>query len=475
MSRTRALAGRLVPTSLGGQLIAVILAAIVAAQVLTVFYFAQSRRDAVEAVAREQILARTAGLVRLVDELPVDAAGQVLAVASNIRTNYSIDERPIVPPQSEGADETITAVAVREAFGEGREVRAEVRGEPRRLRRFDDDPSRNRVENDDDDRRGGREARGRLLLPAVAVSARLADGRWLNAETILPQPALWAWPTLISTLAVSLTTGAAVFWSVRRITRPLSRLAGAADRLGRGEAVDALPETGPEEVRRTTRAFNAMQARVKRFVGDRTRMIAAISHDMRTPLTALRLRAEFVDDPEIRDKMIETIDEMTRMSEATLAFARDDAEAEESRPTDLAALVSAVADDFTDLGYDVAVDGPERLDLSVRPVSLRRALRNLVENAVRYGERARVALFQTGDEIAIRVDDDGPGIPPERMEDVFEPFVRLEGSRSQETGGVGLGLSTARSIARAHGGELTLANRGQGGLSATIHLPHGAG
>nr|WP_281379136.1 ATP-binding protein [Chthonobacter rhizosphaerae] len=262
---------------------------------------------------------------------------------------------------------------------------------------------------------------------------------------------------------------------VRRITRPLRDLARAADRMGRGETVDALPETGPEEVRRTVHAFNAMHDRVRRFVADRTRMLAAISHDLRTPLTSLRLRAEFVDDPDVRDRIVETVDEMSRMTEATLAFARDDALAEESHRTDLAALVTAVADDFADLGHPVTVTGPDKLELEVRPVSLRRAVRNLVENAVRYGACARLTVEATPTEALILVDDDGPGIPADRLEEVFEPFVRLEASRNQDTGGVGLGLSTARSIVRRHGGDLTLANREGGGLRATIRLPRATG
>ncbi|WP_181699721.1 ATP-binding protein [Chthonobacter albigriseus] len=467
MSERPALFRRLLPTSLPGQLIAVIVLAIVVAQVLTVIYLGLSRRDAVEEAAREQILARTAGLVRLVDDVPTELAERVVEAATSARTVYAIEPEPSVPQISGAENEMITAAAIEEAFGPGREVRAEMRGRPLRMRDRDGERA-SRRDRDDEDRS---ERRTRLMLPAVAVSAKLKDGRWLNAETILPRPALLAWPTLVSTLAMSLATAAAVFWSVRRITRPLRGLAGAADRLGRGEAVDPLPETGPEEVRRTIHAFNAMQARVKRFVSDRTRMVAAISHDMRTPLTSLRLRAEFVDDAEIRDKMIETIEEMNRMSEATLAFARDDARDEASHATDLSALVQAVADDFTDIGNDVSVTGPDKLDLVVRPVALRRALRNLVENAIRYGARARVLLAEGADEVTIRVDDDGPGIPADKLEEVFEPFVRLEGSRSQETGGVGLGLSTARSIVRGHGGDLTLANRPGGGLSATIRLP----
>ncbi|MEK9662234.1 MAG: ATP-binding protein, partial [Alphaproteobacteria bacterium] len=225
-----------------------------------------------------------------------------------------------------------------------------------------------------------------------------------------------------------------------------------------------------------TEAFNAMQERLSRFIGDRTRLLAAISHDLRTPITSLRLRAEFIDDEETRAKVLETLDEMARMAEATLAFARDDAAAEETRPVDLAALLQSLADDLADLGHDVTCAEAPALAYRCRPVALKRALRNLIENAVRYGDRARISLAATPEGPRIAIEDDGPGIDPAALERVFEPFVRLEESRSRETGGVGLGLAIARSIVRAHGGELSLVNRSDAagkvaGLTATVALP----
>jgi signal transduction histidine kinase len=200
-------------------------------------------------------------------------------------------------------------------------------------------------------------------------------------------------------------------------------------------------------------------------------MLAAISHDLRTPLTSLRLRAEFVDDEETRAKILETLDEMERMTEATLAFAREEARREDTRTVDLAALVESLCEDLRDLEMDVTYHGPPSLLYPCRSVSLKRALRNLVENAVIYGGRARVTLEQTAVDVRVVIDDDGPGIPEADFERVFAPFVRLEESRSQETGGIGLGMSIARSIVRGHGGDITLANRAGGGLRATLHLP----
>ena len=228
------------------------------------------------------------------------------------------------------------------------------------------------------------------------------------------------------------------------------------------------------EVRAVTTAFNDMQDRLTRFVRDRTRMLAAISHDLRTPITSLRLRAEFIEDEENRDRIIETLDEMAAMTAAALSFARNEAHAEPSDPTNLTALLTALAGDQQDMGHDVDVTSSERIVLTCKPVALKRAFRNLIENGVRYGEAVTVSIEDTGSNVVVRIKDKGPGIPEDQLADVFEPFVRLEESRSEETGGIGLGLAITRSIIHAHGGTITLKNRPTGGLEAEVRLPSGA-
>jgi signal transduction histidine kinase len=307
---------------------------------------------------------------------------------------------------------------------------------------------------------------------SLLISARLDDGRWLNVGMSVPEPSpRWALPSLLSMAVMAVALSLIVIFTVRRITRPMAQLAAAAESLGRGEAVTPLLEQGPLDVRQATRAFNQMHDRLQRFVQDRTRMLAAISHDLRTPITSLRLRAEFVEDEESRAKILETLDEMQRMTEATLAFAREEAAREDTRTVDLGALIESLCEDLTELGLDVAFAGAPKTPYPCRSLSLKRAIRNLVENAVAYGQRARVGLESAGDEFRIVIDDDGPGIPEADFERVFAPFVRLEESRSRETGGIGLGMAIARSVVRGHGGDITLANREGGGLRAVIHLP----
>jgi signal transduction histidine kinase len=233
-----------------------------------------------------------------------------------------------------------------------------------------------------------------------------------------------------------------------------------------------MPETGSIETRQASRAFNTMQARLRGLIENRTRMLAAISHDLRTPLTLLRLRAENVENPKERDKMLSTIAEMDAMVGETLQFARDEATTEIRRPTDIAALVQSIVDDMADAGLPVKMQPAEPIVYDCRPDALKRAIRNILDNAVKYGKAASVAIQTMPKAIDIIIDDEGPGIPEQELLRVFDPFYRLEESRSRETGGVGLGLAIAQSIVQAHRGEIVLGNRPAGGLRAKISLPH---
>ena len=309
----------------------------------------------------------------------------------------------------------------------------------------------------------------------AATSQALADGNWLLAVKVLPDPPRSGLNALLISLLFAVLLALLVVWITSRwITRPLARLARAAEHLGRGEKTPALDETGPQDIRQTTHAFNQMRERLERFVADRTRMLAAISHDMRTPLTALRLRAEFIDDAENREKILAALDDMQAMTEATLAFAKNEHNNENTTAVDLSALIDALCEDYRALGKHLVNSNTPRCVTRCRQLALRRALRNLIDNALVYGDEATLELQASDKIIVITITDNGPGIADQDLARVFEPFVRLEESRNRDTGGVGLGLSIARTIIHAHGGELWLANRAQGGLQASIQLPRTA-
>ena len=311
----------------------------------------------------------------------------------------------------------------------------------------------------------------------LTIGLQMPDERWLVVHVKPPGPRPWHSVRFLIAFAIMTVTAALLaWWAVRRLTAPVRVLGAAAERLGRDVNAPPLPEDGPTEVAAAAAAFNTMAGRIRRFVADRTFLLTAIGHDLRTPITRLKLRAEWMEDEEQRRKMLADLDELEAMVAATLAFGRDVAGSEPASRLDLPALLRTVLDDAADarpgsnarLGYE----GPETLAILARPVALKRAVANLVANALAYGGAARVVLrpAQAG-VVTVQVEDEGPGIPPPDLDRVFEPFQRLEGSRNRETGGTGLGLSITRNILRAHGGDVTLANRVGGGLRATITLP----
>ena len=303
-------------------------------------------------------------------------------------------------------------------------------------------------------------------------SVRLDDGTFLNFGSTLDNAAApWtAHSTLMSTTLMAVGVAAVAALLVRGLTRPLRRLAGAADAIGRGPDVP-VAETGPQEVRHVARAFNAMQARIHRLVDDRTEALAAVSHDLRTPITRLRLRAGFLKDQETQAAIDADLDEMEAMIEATLAYLRGDFESEPKQVTDLAALLSTLVDQASDAGADAAYHGPNHVAVELHPSLVKRAFANLVNNAVTYGGNARVTLAVLDSGIYVTVEDDGPGILEGDLERVFLPFQRLDTSRNRGTGGVGLGLAIARRGVENDGGKLCLSNRLEGGLCALVSLP----
>jgi signal transduction histidine kinase len=320
-------------------------------------------------------------------------------------------------------------------------------------------------------------AYGGPLSHKVAIGMRLSDGQWLNITTDM-QP-LRPWPSATFLVAFVLMTAAAAvltLWAVRRLTAPVRILAEAAEALGRDVNAAPLPENGPTEVAVAAVAFNTMAARIRRFVDDRTELLTAIGHDLRTPITRLKLRAEFVDDDEQRGKILADLEELEAMVSATLAFGRDVRTTEPVSPLDLAELLRTILDETGDANPDLSdmihYQGPPHLTVHARSLSLKRAFVNLISNAVNYGDGATVRLIVPQDRmVVVEIQDNGPGIPPGELERVFEPFHRGEPSRNRETGGVGLGLPIARNIMRAHGGDVVLGNRPGGGAKATVTLP----
>jgi signal transduction histidine kinase len=302
------------------------------------------------------------------------------------------------------------------------------------------------------------------------VEAVLPDGQRITF-TVPDVPSIGGYGLLIFLTTNVLVAILVAFWTTPRLARPIREFARAAERLGVDLTAPPLAVRGPQELRTTIMAFNRMQDRLRRFLEDRTQMLAAISHDLRAPLARLRLRAELVTDGEQQRRMFDDLDVMNAMIDSALAFARDDSRQEPRRLVDLGVLVGDICEDVADAGGTAAYLGPRGVEVSCRPTLVGRAVANLIDNAIKYGCAARVRIDRDGDRVVIAVDDDGPGIPVEEQQKVFAPFYRLEAARDPGKAGVGLGLSIARTVAREHGGDVMLKNRDNGGLSALIELP----
>lgn len=311
----------------------------------------------------------------------------------------------------------------------------------------------------------------------AVIGLRFPDGEWLNVKAELEPLRPWHSPTfLVAFVLMTVAAALLTLWAVRRLTAPVRTLAEAAEALGRDVNAPPLPENGPTEVATAAIAFNTMAARIRRFVEDRTELLTAIGHDLRTPITRLKLRAEFVEDDEQRAKILADLEELEAMVSATLAFGRDARTTEPVSHLDLAELLRTILDEAADANPDVLdklnYEGPPHLTVQARSLALKRVFVNLVANAVNYGGSATVRLLSPGNRMVVaEIEDSGPGIPPNELDRVFEPFHRGEPSRNRETGGVGLGLPIARNIMRAHGGDVTIANRPSGGVKATVTLP----
>jgi signal transduction histidine kinase len=448
---------RFLPQSLIGRTLAILLIGLAVSHLANFAIFAWNRAEAIKSIGGHQLAERIAAAALGIEEIPPTDRPYLLRSLSapGLRLNWSSDALPGLGEPHGAA--LIVVDEIRAHMGRPASVLASVgprdfwgRGDMHRMMR-NLDPSEEKW---------------------LKIAVGLKDGSWLIAQSPFDFESRIGRPNfLFPFLSVSLIALALTLWAAMRATRPLAIFARAAQRLGTDIDAPPLDENGPSEVQRAAKAFNEMQERLKRFVGDRTRMLAAISHDLRTPITRMRLRAEFIEDEETRAKMEADLAEMEAMISAALGFARNEASDEPRGPLDLSALLKQIVEDVREAGGDAHYEGPPSAPFTGAPTALKRAFANLAENAVKYGDQVKITLSDLGSRIDIFFDDGGPGIPEAEHENVFRPFHRLEGSRSRETGGVGLGLAVARSILRAHGGDIALENRPEGGLRAKATLP----
>lgn len=474
---------RFAPRSLFGRLVLILLGGLLLAQFATIYINLAERDQLLYRAGGMRLAQQMSDIVKLLDSLPAAERRKVVAVFNAPPLTVSLD-RPRLKARQESVEgdfaHSMFIAVLRFALGEEAQLNVvRLEDAPQSFR-----PGPQRIAPPDMAMMPMMQGRGweHRMGPGFSqggtfftVQIALHDGSWVTFDSFLSPQASAVPLRLALTLLILLGTVIALsLIAVRWVTGPLSELAVAAEKLGEDINRPPLAETGPSEAQRAARAFNTMQRRLSRFIADRTRIFTAMSHDLKTPITRLRLRSELLDDEALRGKFVRDLEEMEAMVTQTLDFMRDANAQEPVQRVDAMALIESLQTDYQDTGSKVDIEGSIVQPYPGRPLALRRCLSNLVGNAIRYGGRATIKLDDAASLLTIRVLDDGPGIPEDEMEQAFEPFFRGEASRNRETGGTGLGLGIARNIARAHGGELVLRNRSEGGLEATLTLPRTA-
>jgi len=474
-----ATAGRWLPGSLFGQLMLVLGAGLLLAQLLSAAINVVERDRLVSGNFGRQPAQRIADVVSLLEGLGEGERERVAAVFNVPPLVLSLHDQPHVPTApTQGWRAGMFTARLQAALGDERPVRVEARegfadlaasrppGSPAVPHEVMHGPG------------GGMMGRGPSAammpggLPVLRTEVQLRDGRWARFDAELPAaPDALPW-RLVLTLAVLLAAMLLLSYvAVRWVVRPLHVLAGAADALGQDLERAPLPEDGPREVRQAARAFNTMQQRLSGFINDRKRVLTALSHDLKTPLTRLRLRTELLDDDDLRERFGADLREMETMVAQTLEFMRGLGHNAPRVPVDVNGLLATLQADSAAMGRTLRTEGQAASPYVADASLLKRALGNLVDNACAHAGGATIRVQDSAERLELQVLDDGPGIPESQLEQVFEPFFRLEASRSRATGGTGLGLGIARNIARSHGGDLVLRNRPEGGLAAVLTLP----
>ncbi len=472
-------------SSMVTRMVLAVMVALIAAQLFSFVILGRAHRTVLSDISQRSLLQQFESLVWLLENNPDSDYPAILATAQTSNTWYAVNDHNTLADKHVSPADKRLINRLLHLLGDQYHGRVfvdldhwERSGGERHRPAFNEDcqGACDRSERTPDwQLRDRHQDRRPPAVSSLEVAVHMDNGQWLHMQAMAPiVPPLVARQTIIFLVTAMILVLVVLAVMVRRTTQPLSLLSKAAVKLGMGEQVTPVPEQGPADLRDTIRAFNQMNNRLQRFVSDRTRMLAALSHDLRTPITGMRLRVEMMPDSADRERLLTTLEEMQQMSEATLAFMRQEAENEVTRQVDLNAMTGSLCDDLAELGQAVNYQDSQKVIIRCRPVSLKRALRNLIENGVKYGQYVDVQLAlytRAGQSLAaVVIQDAGPGIPERWMEHVFEPFFRLEGSRNWDTGGMGLGMAIARNIVRNHGGEIFLKNTAAG-LKVTLELP----
>lgn len=465
----------LLPRSLFSRLVLVLLAGLLTAQLLSFAIHMHERGELLMEASGMQSAQRIADIVKLLESLGPDDRRRIAGILSTPPMTVKLDQAPLVAVEQSTNNKARAALFgafLRRSLGDAWPLEAAI---------SDSTPFGPGAMHNPNGLHWGN-GQGMPLHPgmryfaqpalAFVVQVRLHDGTLVTFDSRQPaQTESWPYRLLLSLLVLLAAVIAVSLIAVRWATRPLNILADAAEELGKNINRPPLAEKGPLEVTRAARAFNTMQARLISYIQNRTRVLAAMSHDLKTPITRLRLRAELLDDPVLRAKFTGDLGEMEAMVGATLDFMRGIDAEEPVQPVDMQALLESLQADLAETGGQITIESAPLKPYRGKPQALKRCLMNLLQNAIQYGKSALIVVDDNDERLEIRIRDTGPGIPEPELERVFDPYYRVEGSRNRETGGTGLGLTIARGVAEAHGGQLHLRNRDEGGLEAILLLP----
>jgi signal transduction histidine kinase len=458
--------------TLTGRLVLVTVVAVIISYAAAFLLFSNERGAALRRAAETGLVEGVVYTAERLQEAPADRRENLAEQIRDFRVRYSVTRNPEVAGQAAAGAATRIARGISERLPEA-DVRVDARTVEEPSRRF---RGRREWEDDarfDDDRS---DARPRDDAPLVSVtratiSVQLTDNTWLNARARLPGPRPAPFSLLAGAVVSIFVVGLGAALVSRQIGRPLADLARAATALGSGQPNVTTPVRGPDDVRRASTAFNAMAERLGRQLGRQRQMLWALSHDLRTPITALKLRAELIEDEAVRQRLLAPIDEMELLTEQALSLARAGASEEARIKVDLAEIATTLCGELQDIGVDVRAEAAQPVTAECRPSEIARALRNLAENAAKYAGAGVMRVYRnTAGEAVVEVADDGPGVPPDQLEKLATPFFRADAARTQANG-AGLGLAIAQAIADGHGGRLEFANRAPRGLSAKLILP----
>ncbi|HEY4124509.1 MAG TPA: ATP-binding protein [Rhizomicrobium sp.] len=437
------------PRKLASQLIVVTAAAVLVSNVGVAVWFEWSRERLSESAFNERLLDRAVSAATLLSTVPAKQRERALSSMDSPAWRFQLlHGKPQVVPMSYGEQalaDRASAMLPEDRNKQPVIVKISTREQRRQGERFN-------------------------RRPVIMVTVPVVRGTQLVTTFYRPPSPPWPVETFIAALAAIITTSIAAAYIARRVARPLSELSAAATVAAQGGSAPRVPEEGPEDVRHAAAAFNAMTDQVTRTLASQRQLLSAVGHDLRTPITAMRINIEFVNDAELRDRLERNLSELQELTESVLSAAKG-AGGEPKRNINLAALIESLCADLVDMGKPVTWQPRDPAPLNCRPNEMRRALRNLIENAIAYGKEATVCINDAAGGYDVIIEDQGPGIPEADRQRVFEPFVRLESSRNAETGGTGLGLTLVKAIIAGHDGTVDLENRIEGGLRVRIHLP----